>query len=207
MKIIYSGGWNNDLDDSIKNSFIFTYSDTIHNAINSGKKICFVTLAKPDGYYNHLILPLYQNIDIIDSTKTSVDWSSYDGIFIPGGNSMYLKNGLLKINFQLSKLKEDVVILGDSAGSYILSSYFYQSPKGELRGIDIEFHEGFNLEAKVITIAHKNNPVYSPDILVQNVNVFAQEKGLTVLALNENEQKELSNGQFIEVNKETIFKN
>jgi hypothetical protein len=207
MKIIYSGGWNNKMDSSIQASFMYSYNDTIKSAVSNGKKIAMVTLAKEDGYYDYLITPLYEEfVDIIDSKSQNVKWDMYDGIFIPGGKSSVLKPGLLKAHFSLDRLKKDVVLLGDSAGAHVLSSYFYISPTGELRGIQISFEEGFDKNVKLIQIAHKNNPHFCNDILISKVNSFAQEKGLRVLILNENEQRMLENGEFVEVDKTKLFK-
>lgn len=206
MKIIYSGGWNNKLDESIKASFMCTYHEVIKVAVASGKKIAMVTLAKEDDYYDYLITPLYAGyVDVIDSRNQNVAWASYDGIFMPGGKSSLLKAGLQKTGFRLNSLKKEVVLLGDSAGAHVLASYFYISPTGPLRGVEIEFAEGFNPEARLIGIAHKNNPVYCNEILISKVNIFAKEHGLRILILNENEQKIFENNEFREVDKDTLF--
>lgn len=207
MKIIYSGGWNDQFEESIKECFIFTYYSTIKKAVDKGKKTVFVTLAKPDGFYNSMLFPLYEGIiDVIDSTKLkNVLWSSYDGIFMPGGTGILLLKGLKSSGFNLDSLKKDTVILGDSAGAYVLSSYFYSTPYGELRGKQMTFIEGLNPQARVISIAHKSNPKYTNDILISNVNAFAKEKDLRVLILEENEQKVLENEEFISVDKTKLF--
>lgn len=207
MKIIYSGGWNDQSERSTKESFIFTYHQVIREAVKKGRKIVFVTLAKPDGFYNNLLFPLYDGlIDVIDSTKLkNILWNSYDGIFIPGGTGLRLLDGLKSSSFELGKLKKEIVILGDSAGAYVLSSYFYSSPYGELRGKQMEFIEGLNPQARVISIAHKSNPKYTNDILISRVNAFAKEKGLRVLTLEENEQELLQDGEFVTVEKTKLF--
>ena len=118
---------------------------------------------------------------------------------------MPLYEGLKKTNFSLNKLKKNVVILGDSAGAYVLSSYFYSLAPGKTRDNQIKFFPGFNPDAKVITVAHKNNPVYCNEILIANVNKFAKSKNVRVLMLNENEQKLLRGDQFIEFDKNKLF--
>lgn len=204
--IIYSGGWNKLSDTSVKASFMYTYHSVIKKAVSAGKKIAMVTLAKPDGYYNFLIDPLYREIvDVIDFTKTTVNWSGYDGIFMPGGNSAPLKEGLLKTGFNLNNLKQNVVVLGDSAGAYVLSSHFYQSPPGDLRGVKIEFLEGLNKQASLITIAHTNNPVYCNETLIKKVEAFAQQNKIKILQLRENEQKTFINGEFTNVDMDSLF--
>ncbi len=207
MKIVYGGRCNKNSQESIRNSFIYTYQNVIKEAVGKGKKIAMVTLAQPDGYYNFLTKPLYQGIaDVIDSKKQNIKWSEYDGIFIPGGYTVLLLQRLIKTNFQLNQLKKDAAILGDSAGAYILSSYFYLSPHGPKRGIEMEFKKGLNPTVKLITIAHKNNPRHCNDILIRKVNEFAKEKNLKTLALQENEQKLLKDDKFVDVKKELLFK-
>jgi len=205
MDIIYSGGWNNSLPESIQNSFVYTYADYIKEMVSSGKKAVFITLAKPDGYYDKLLKSACGEIEIINSKTPSPNWSLYDGLFIPGGNPAVLKKSLKNKGFQLNKLKKTALVLGDSAGSYILSSFFYSSPPGEKRGKKIKFLKGFNPQAKVITIAHTNNPFYCNQTLISKVEDFARKKGLYVLKLAENEQKVLFNGKFIKVNLDQLF--
>jgi len=206
MKIIYGGGWDKNSKASIENSFVYTYCSVIKNAIKKGNKIAFVTLAKPDGYYLELLRPLYgDRIEIIDSTNQNIDWSIYDGIFILGGKAVDLLSGLVNKKFSLERLKNNVVILGDSAGAYVLSAYFYDSPPGELRGKQIQMVKGLNIQSKLITIAHNNNPVYCNELLINKVKDFAKAKNIKVLVLNENEQKIVDNGQFVEVDKNSLF--
>ncbi len=207
MKIIYSGGYNNKEESSIRSSFIHTYRPAICRAAAGGRRIGFVTLAKPDGYFDQLIHPLYGNeIEIIDSKNAaSAKWGMYDGLFLFGGDSIPLVEGLRRGGFALDTLKPDAVVLGDSAGSYVLSSYFYKSPRGALRGIEVSFHEGLNPGVRMITVAHKNNPVFCNELLVAKVNAFAAQKVLRVLVLAENEQKTLAGGEYVPVLPETLF--
>lgn len=206
MKIIYSGGWDKTSPESIKASFMYTYREIIAKAVQNGKKIAMVTLAKKDGSYDSLIQPLYSGlVDVIDTKSTHVDWGRYDGIFIPGGSGALLKDGLMKAGFSMEVLKKDAVVLGDSAGAYILSTYFYQTPPGEKRGVDLEILEGFNPGANMITIAHKNNPVYCNALLMKKIKAFAKELGLKLLILNENEQRLLQRGRFVKVDPSTLF--
>ena len=206
MKIIYSGGWNNKSGESIQLAFMYAYQATIRDAISKGKKIAMVTLAKENGFYDFLINPLYgKSVEVIDTTSQSIKWNTYDGIFLAGGSTSVLKKRLLEKDFSLSNLKKEVVLLGDSAGAYVLGSYFFISPSGEQRGIEVTFAEGFNPPAKLIVVAHKNNPIYCNEVLISKVRAFAQEKGIQVLILNENEQKILENNTFSEVDKNTLF--
>jgi len=208
MEIIYSGGYNKHSQKSIENSIIFTYYPYIKHFVKNGKKVAFVTLAKPNGYYNSLLLPKYEGVaEIIDTTNVNeVSWSTYDLLLLLGGNTIQLVKGLKKNSFSINNLKDDAIIVGDSAGAYALSSYFYDSPAGELRGVNVEFYKGLNPDAKVITVAHKNNLVYCNDALLDKVQNFAPDKDIRVLVLKENEQKLLEKGNFVEVDKENLFK-
>lgn len=206
MKIIYSGGWDKTSQESIQNSFMYQYDKIINEAAASGKKIAIVTLAKPDGSYDAMIRLLFGNVvDIIDYKRRAPEWQIYDGIFILGGNAEMLKNGMVKAGFDMELLKPNAVVLGDSAGAYVLSTYFYQSPPGQLRGVDIDFIEGFNPEANLMVVAHKNNPDYCTPVLLKKVRLFTRELGLKLLILAENEQKMLKGGRFVEVDKSKLF--
>lgn len=204
MKIIYSGGWNNESQQSIKNSFIFTYADVIQKMSTAGRKIAFVTLAKPDGYYDALLMSVYNDIEIINTQSPHPEWSTYDGLFIPGGDTEILKTRLLDLKFSLTVLKDTALLLGDSAGGKVLTSYFFKSPRGEKRGEEINFIEGLNPEAEFIVVPHTNNPDYCNEILISNVEAFAKKIGIRVLKLAENEQKLYHDRQFLDIDKNQL---
>lgn len=207
MHIIYSGGYNNQLPESRQASFIYTYREAVLHAVSRGKKAAFITMAKPDGYYDGIIRPLYgDKIDVVGfANAPGAVWDSYDILFLFGGKTAVLLGGLRANGFSLEKLKTDAVVLGDSAGSYALSAFCYNSPPGQLRGIEIEFLPAMNPASKVITVAHRNNPIYCNDILLGKVDRFAREKQLRVLVLRENEQKLLENGEFVDFDREALF--
>jgi hypothetical protein len=83
------------------------------------------------------------------------------------------------------------LLLGDSAGAYVLSSYFYDSPADENRGKIIKFYKGFVPRLKIITVAHTNNRVYTNPSLLEKVKNFAAKKDLKILTLKENREKRL----------------
>ena len=188
MRVVLRGGYNKYEEKSLKNSFWYEYSDFVSDLVQQGKKVALVTLAKPDGEYDHFVEEKFDKVEIIDSKSVNVSWGEYDAIFFPGGDSLKLYNGLQNLDFSLKDVKSDVFILGDSAGAYVLSSHFFHSPPGEQRGKIIDFYEGLNPEAKVITIAHKNNPRFYNELLLNKVNTFAKEKGISMLILEENEE-------------------
>ncbi len=191
MKLVYRGGYNKLSQESIKKSFWYDYKDLIKDGISAGRKVAIVTLAKPDNYFNKFIAELPEGIDTIDTKFLNPKWYEYDLIFIPGGDTLDLFKGLKSRGFNLSELKNGVVVVGDSAGAYVLSSYFYNSPPGEDRGKVLEFYKGLNPDANLITVAHVNNPVYCNNLLLEEVKKFANKKGLRILMLEENQEENL----------------
>jgi hypothetical protein len=203
VKIVYRGGYNKEI---VQNSLWFDYLEPVTQAVTSGQQVALITLAKPDGYFDNFVLQWPQSVQVINHQTPNSNWQDFDVIIIPGGDPLSLHDGLTSRNFALEKLKETAVVVGDSAGAYVLSSYFYNSPRGEERGKVIDFLPGFNPEAKVITVGHVNNPKYTNTLLLEKVNTFAQAKGLTVLKLNENQEKLLGdNNEFIDFDRSTLF--
>lgn len=185
MKIIYSGGYQRDLESSYKNSWWYRHADILSSDITKAA----VTLAKPDGSYDQH-LKNFPKVDVIDTKVNSVDWEKYKTIFIAGGPTDRLKEEMIKRDFAISKLHPDATILGDSAGAYIMCSYFFTDSDGD-PGRNVKFYEGFNPGAKNICIAHADNPYYTNDLLIQQVKDFAAEHELEVFSLKENEEKVL----------------
>lgn len=205
-RIIYRGGYDKLDKESIKNSIVFAYSDIVKTFLRKGKKVAFVTLAKPDRYYNEMILPLVGNkADIIEnSTSKNVPWTKYDLIFLLGGDQTELKNGLTRKNFDFNILDDNQIIIGDSAGAFVITSYFYVH-KGKKLGDRIIFEKGFYPDSNVIVLAHCNNERYVNEKLDNKVVAFAKKKNLRVLRLNENEEKLLDkSGNFVDFKREMI---
>lgn len=187
MKLLYRGGYNKYNEESIKNSYFYEYADVVIDLIKSNNKVGFVTLAKPDGHYDERIIELYGDaVDIIDTNTDINDWSVYDLLFLCGGNTTKLKTGLEDKDFTtLDVLKKDVVVLGDSAGSMLLSPWYYETEDT----VNLEFHKGLYPDPNTIVIVHDNNPRYCTPDMVKKISKFAQDNGLKVLSLSENETK------------------
>lgn len=187
MKIIYSGGINKYDPEGYRKSYFYKYSKILREQIKNGKKICFVTLAKPDHYYDEHIIPQFgKDINIIGhSKKRRTDWNKYDLIFICGGDTPLLKKGLISKGFSLEKLKKESIILGDSAGAMVLASYFYDSPDN----LNLTFHKGLFPKANFVVCVHTNNPRYFNKGMLKKIEKFAKTKGLKVLMLKEYEEK------------------
>lgn len=114
-------------------------------------------------------------------------WEEYDLILIPGGDNLQLRDYFIKNNFKVSELKKDVIVIGDSAGAYTMSAYYSKSHKAE---DGFSASEAFFPESKLITLAHVDNSRYVPEKLIDKLKEFAEEKGLEVLLLKENEEIE-----------------
>ncbi len=189
MKIVYSGGINKHDPQSYQRSYFYCYSNKINQYLSASKQVAFVTSAKPDHYYDQHILPQFGNrVDIIGRKKKKVNWSQYHLIFLCGGTNLDLKKGLIKQSFKLSNLKPNAIILGDSAGAYLLSAYYFDR---ENHG-QFSFHQGFNPSSQLITIAHFNDPKYTYDQLIRQIDNFARSHQLRVLKLNENQTQLLT---------------
>ena len=100
MKLLFRGGLNKRDPDGWKKSYLYEYTGAINKLIGIGKKVSFVTMAKPDHYYDQYIVPQFGNsVDIIGNGIEDVDWNMYDLIFLCGGDTVPLKEGLLKKKF------------------------------------------------------------------------------------------------------------
>ncbi len=204
MKLLYRGGLNKYDPEGWQKSYFYEYEDTYKRLISEGKKIAFVTFAKPDHFYDEYIIPQFGDaVDIIDNTSDDVNWSSYDLILLCGGDTVLLKKGLEAKNFDIAKLKPDAVVLGDSAGAMIMSPYFYDTEDR----VTLDFHHGIYDENHTIVIVHTNNERYCNDELIEKVSSFANEHGLQVLKLQENETMlfDESSGEFVEFEFDTLF--
>ena len=189
MKVVLRGGYNKLDEESFSNSFWYQYSSFVDELTEMGKKVAMVTLAKPDGVYDDLIQENMKGAEVIDSQVEKTSWGEFDAIFIPGGKNLKLRDGLKRLSFGLGVLKEGAFVLGDSAGAYMLSSFFFESPSGEDKGKTVDFYEGFNPQLKTITIAHADNSWHTNELLIEKVKNFAKERDLSVLKLKENEEK------------------
>ncbi|MFC1780540.1 Type 1 glutamine amidotransferase-like domain-containing protein [Patescibacteria group bacterium] len=186
MKIIYRGGYNKLDPKSVKNSTLYVYQKAILNFINKKKNVAIVTLAKPDDFYDEMIRELnLDRVEVINYKSDNVDWSKYDLIIILGGNTHELYDKLVSQNFDIKLLKEDVIIIGDSAGAYVLgTSVLIQDPDSDLQAIP-----GFCPESNLFVIAHCNNPKYCNDNILTFIENSAKKQNIEVLKLNENEEK------------------
>ena len=202
MKLIYRGGFNKHSPKSVGNSVIPTYDKFVEAFIKAGKKAAYVTLAKEDGDYESRFSQLQDRPVINWSNYQEADWDAFDLLILLGGYSPQLYKGLKESGFSLETLKKDAIVVGDSAGAYVLASCFVE--RHDL-GKKVEFLPGFNFQAKLITLGHVDNPVYVDERLVSQVEGFAQRKGLSFLRLKENEERMLVDGKIIKFDRNEVF--
>ena len=200
MQVVYSGGFDKRFSPSEQASVLYAYQNGVRAYLAQGKQVAFVTLAKPDSYFTERLRTAYGGeVHIIGEQNLSrVSWSTYGCIFLLGGNALKLHRGLKVSGFALAALKPDVLLIGDSSGAFVLASHYYDS-SSETRE-QVTFYEALNPAARLIVIAHADNPVYVNPALVARVEAFAVERSLRVLKLKENEVRLLaSDGEFVSV--------
>lgn len=197
MKIVYRGGYNKRDPESVKNSTIFEYLPIIKNLYERGQSIAVVTLAKPDGYYDELLLPIRDKVDVIGTPNIeNVTWGKYDLIILMGGDTPTLQSWLRKGKFSLNQFKEKSVIVGDSAGALVLCPYYYD---GQPDDIKVKWYQGMNPGGNILVLVHANNPHYAPEGLFPLVQQFAKDKNLTVVKINENQSYLSDDNQILEI--------
>lgn len=185
MKITYRGGYDKTSQESIDQSTLVAYSKKVQYLVRKGGKIAVVTFAKDDGYYDEMIRENFgSEVDIINHSSLAPNWNSYNEIYLLGGETIRLKEALLKSAFSPSSLKANVHLIGDSAGAMVLSAHFYDIATDG----SIEFYDGLCPQSNHITIVHANNPRYSPKNLFTKIESFAQDHNIKVIQLNENEE-------------------
>lgn len=110
MKIVYIGGYTDK-----NNSHFINYKNWVQQFIDNNKKVIFVALGQEAGYFAPRLKELYPNTPyILDDTSEHIDWHSYDLIYLIGGATQKLKQGLIDTGFSLDKLNKNVVLLGEN---------------------------------------------------------------------------------------------
>lgn len=190
MKIIYSGGYDKLLLESESKNVIHRYRDLVNQLLSEQKKVVFVTNAKRVGYYDDKLKTVIgrAGFDIVDDNSENVNWESYDMLIILGGEQMKLKTALDNLKFDLSKLKTNTLLIGDSAGAMVMGAWFYDSVIDSNGDFQVTFHQGFNRVSNNIILVHANNPRYISSALISNVKDFAKAHALILISLEENQE-------------------
>lgn len=212
MKIIYSGGFDKYLRDSVRNGIYYRYDKVVNEQIDKGAVVASINFAKPDSYYDSRLDEVFSGrvISIDTRNEDKIQWDKYDIIFMPGGNQNWLKDGLLRNGFDISVLKKDVVIIGDSAGAYVMAKYFpaYDCDVENIteRNIQEFADEGIYHESNIFTIAHTNNKRYVPGDSLELAKKLAEKLNCTFLPLEENQEKLLTtDGKLTDFEIEGLF--
>jgi hypothetical protein len=195
MKIIYSGGYDKYSTASIADSIFYRYSTLVNKLSEEGKKVVSINFAKPDSYYDSRLEELYQEkiLSIDNRNKQSIKWSEYDFIFIPGGDQNILKKQLLNTGFSFDLLKDDVIIVGDSAGAYVLAAYYPDFGEDlKSRESKDQAGKGLHPQSNLLVLAHVDNQRYIPEMTLERSRSLAQKLEVKFLPLKENEEKMLT---------------
>jgi len=179
MKIIYIGGYTNK-----DNSHFQTYKELVQKHLDNNKKVIVIALAQDAGYFAPRIKELYKGeVLILEDTHTEkVDWNSFDLIYILGGNSKKLKEGLLKYEFDLNKLSRESTIICDSAGANMLAGYYIGK---DTNGYTIE--KGLNTASNTLILCHCDNQDKTPLEKIGYAKEMATKNNYELLLLNENQ--------------------
>ena len=142
-KVIISGGWADLIN--VENSKFYT---EILKGTKDNLKILLILFAKPESEWDTKSQCIINQFDrvkdgkILEFTITSHDSlqeqvRAADIVYIRGGDSAMLVAAMQKHPEFKSWLKGKIVA-GESAGTYILSTYFYSKNMGSIgRGIDL----------------------------------------------------------------------
>ncbi len=193
MKIIYRGGYQTE---NAETSLFYEYAGQIKKYISEGKNVVYVTFAKPNNYYDSRIIESLGFMPQVIDTNISkgVDWSKFDLIIIPGGETEVLKKALIEWGFEINKLNPEVVIIGDSAGAYVLSKYYFGKKQDNKGGLEYFILEGLNAGSNLLTVAHIDNPKHVDQEKLMEAQGFSEKLGTSLLLLKENEAKLLEDG-------------
>lgn len=212
MKVVYSGGFDKYVRESVQKGIFYRYADAINRQLDRGKVVASINFAKPDSYYDSRLDEIYGGrvLSIDKRNEATIDWSTYDIIFIPGGNQRWLKETLIESNFSVDKLKKSVVVISDSAGAYLMSAYFvrYDVELDDIDDLDLKelVDTGFYTSSHVITLAHVNNKRYVSDKVLEVTKSIADKLGARFVALEENEEKTLDeNLNIVTVDVDELF--
>jgi hypothetical protein len=205
MRIIYRGGYDKLDEESVKESVIYGYQQLVKKAVGQGKKVAFVTLAKPDGYYDERLRKAHgREIEIIGWKKRHrVNWWQYDLIFLLGGDTRELHKGLVESGFSLNVLKTNVLLVGDSAGAYLLAAGYFDVTTGPAGEEKTNYHPGLYPQSQITVVAHVNR--IDPQRL-KKIRESTNKKRVKLLELEENQEKLLDkDGKLIDVDKKILL--
>lgn len=138
----------------------------------------------------------FVSVDFVDlEMQPEKDFSSYDIIYVCGGNTFELLKFARNANFKLSiekLLERNGIYIGVSAGSIIVGPFINIANEVESDPNDIGLKDftGFNITTHIIL------PHYSQAMEIETVN-FEKKYGVTVERLNNSQAILINNGEKI----------
>lgn len=184
-EIVLRGGYNKHSEKSRRASVLYAHADKINDCLQKGGNVVVVTCAKPDGYFGEMILDaVHRDLKTIGRRTRNAEWGKYDLVFLMGGSNYPLLRHLRRLGFDTDMLKEDCLLIGDSAGAMVLSAWVIvdETQKG------LKFERGLNDEWEFIVVPHTDNPAYVTPDRLKEIREFARGKGCGVVEIKENEE-------------------
>lgn len=199
MRTILVGGVNGSLnpgdegfDDYGKGKGYFVRKMIDDIRACDSTKVAIVTAAKENKHhFDELMADSGIDMDAatVLNTGDNPDWSDYEVIIMTGGSTQRLHDWLAETGFSLDKLDNCELLIGESAGAYVLGAKVIAeyTPDGK----ELVFIDGFNPKSRVLVAAHVNNPYYHRDGLTLRLEKYCTENDLKLVLLEENEVAEL----------------
>jgi hypothetical protein len=186
----YSGGYNKYDPESVARSMFFRHAGEINEVAWAGKGVCIVTLAKPDHYYDTMMVNASIDLDsvfVVDSTNTQVNWSEFDLVVVPGGDTEQLIREMQNRDFNPRILKPESKYIGDSAGTQLMCAKWVNYDN---KSAEFSIKDGLLPESNLVVIVHRNNPRYISQKAVDAASEYASSSypKMRLLELDENDE-------------------
>lgn len=196
MRLIRSGGVNSTLSKDnpnyskhgFGNYFMLQIKPKLDELIRQGKTIAICVAAMPDKHhYDQRLTELGFTIGdlTILGREDKAGWDLYDAVLLLGGETRELYAWLQKNHFNLATLSRCVILAGDSAGAYVLSSktLIDYAPDGQFT----EIVDGFLPDIHQLVAAHVNNLYYHKPSLTKVLDTWCKSNSIEYVGLQENE--------------------
>ncbi len=87
-----------------------------------------------------------------------------------------------------------MIIIGDSAGAYVLSKYYFSNNVKDDVSKEYFLVDGLNPKSNLFTVAHVDNEYHTPIQKMDKAKRVSKEIGVELLLLKENESVLYENG-------------
>lgn len=196
MKLIRSGGTNSSLTKDqpeyythgYGNSVMVQIKPTLDALIEEGGEIAICVAAKPDKHhYDQRLLDAGFRLEelVILGREDGAAWSQYSAVIMLGGETRALYSWLIRTQFSIESLTQCSILVGDSAGAYVLSGKFLMdyTPDGK----SFEIHDGFIPSLNQLIASHANNTYYHQADAREAFSKWCKDNGCEFIPLEENE--------------------